>query len=76
MKTINSDPKAFIDNFKKSLSRDNLGEKRSEVYYNIANSYLKLGNRVEAMKYITLLKQQYPNSDWMKKASLLFNLGK
>lgn len=76
MKTINSDPKASIDNFKKSLSRDNLGEKRSEVYYNIANSYLKLGNRVEAMKYITLLKQQYPNSDWMKKASLLFNLGK
>ena len=59
MKNINSNPRAAIDNFKKSLSSEKIQDKKPEIYYNIASSYAKLGNRAEVTKYIRLLKQEF-----------------
>ena len=74
MKNINSNPRVAIDNFKKSLSSEKIQDKKPEIYYNIASSYAKLGNRVEVTKYIRLLKQEFPNSSWAKKSEALSNL--
>ena len=74
MKNINSNPKVAIDNLKKSLSSEKIQDKKPEIYYNIASSYAKLGNRVEVTKYIRLLKQEFPNSSWAKKSEALSNL--
>ena len=74
MKNINSNPKVAIDNFKKSLSSEKIQDKKPEIYYNIASSYAKLGNRAEVTKYIRLLKQEFPNSSWAKKSEALSNL--
>ena len=74
MKNINSNPKAAIDNFKKSLSSEKIQDKKPEIYYNIASSYAKLGNRAEVTKYIRLLKQEFPSSSWTKKSEALSNL--
>lgn len=74
MKNLNSNPKVAIDNLKKSLSSEKIQDKKPEIYYNIASSYTKLGNRVEVTKYIRLLKQEFPNSSWAKKSEALSNL--
>ncbi len=74
MKNLNSNPRVAIDNFKKSLSSEKIQDKKPEIYYNIASSYAKLGNRVEVTKYIRLLKQEFPNSSWAKKSEALSNL--
>ena len=74
MKNLNSNPKVAIDNFKKSLSTEKIQDKKPEIYYNIASSYAKLGNRVEVTKYLRLLKQEFPNSSWTKKSEALSNL--
>ena len=71
MKNINSNPKVAIDNFKKSLSSEKIQDKKPEIYYNIASSYAKLGNRAEVTKYIRLLKQEFPNSEWVKRSEAL-----
>ena len=74
MKNINSNPRVAIDNFKKSLSNEKIQDKKPEIYYNIASSYAKLGNRAEVTKYIRLLKQEFPSSSWTKKSEALSNL--
>ena len=74
MKNLNSNPKVAIDNLKKSLSSEKIQDKKPEIYYNIASSYAKLGNRVEVTKYIRLLKQEFPSSSWTKKSESLSNL--
>ena len=74
MKNLNSNPKVAIDNLKKSLSSEKIQDKKPEIYYNIASSYAKLGNRAEVTKYIRLLKQEFPNSSWTKKSEALSNL--
>lgn len=74
MKNINSNPRVAIDNFKKSLSSEKIQDKKPEIYYNIASSYAKLGNRAEVTKYIRLLKQEFPSSSWTKKSEALSNL--
>ncbi len=74
MKNLNSNPKVAIDNFKKSLSSEKIQDKKPEIYYNIASSYAKLGNRAEVTKYIRLLKQEFPNNSWTKKSEALSNL--
>jgi len=74
MKNLNSNPKVAIDNFKKSLSSEKIQDKKPEIYYNIASSYAKLGNRAEVTKYIRLLKQEFPSSSWTKKSEALSNL--
>ena len=74
MKNINSNPRLAIDNFKKSLSNEKIQDKKPEIYYNIASSYAKLGNRAEVTKYIRLLKQEFPSSSWTKKSEALSNL--
>ena len=74
MKNLNSNPKVAIDNFKKSLSAEKIQDKKPEIYYNIASSYAKLGNRAEVTKYIRLLKQEFPSSSWTKKSEALSNL--
>ncbi|MDO4690946.1 MAG: hypothetical protein Q4A58_06605 [Fusobacterium sp.] len=73
IRNMNSNPKLAIDNFKKSLANEKNKNRRAETYYNIANSYLKLGNKVEALKYLTLIKQEFVGSDWVKKSELLIN---
>lgn len=73
MKSLNSDPKSAIENFKKSLSNEKIQDKKPQIYYNIASSYAKLGNKVEVSKYLRLLKQEFPNSEWAKKAELITN---
>ena len=74
MKNLNSNPRVAIENFKKSLSTEKIQDKKPEIYYNIASSYAKLGNRAEVTKYIRLLKQEFPNSSWAKKSEALSNL--
>ena len=74
MKNLNSNPKVAIDNLKKSLSSEKIQDKKPEIYYNIASSYAKLGNRAEVTKYIRLLKQEFPSSSWTKKSESLSNL--
>ena len=74
MKNINSNPRVAIDNFKKSLSSEKIQDKKPEIYYNIASSYAKLGNKVEVTKYLRLLKQEFPSSSWTKKSEALSNL--
>ena len=74
MKNLNSNPKVVIDNLKKSLSSEKIQDKKPEIYYNIASSYAKLGNRAEVTKYIRLLKQEFPSSSWTKKSEALSNL--
>ena len=71
MKNINSNPRVAIDNFKKSLSNEKIQDKKPEIYYNIASSYAKLGNKVEVTKYLRLLKQEFPNSEWVKRSEAL-----
>ena len=58
MKNLNSNPRVAIENFKKSLSTEKIQDKKPEIYYNIASSYAKLGNKVEVTKYLRLLKQE------------------
>ena len=65
MKNLNSNPRVAIENFKKSLSTEKIQDKKPEIYYNIASSYAKLGNKVEVTKYLRLLKQEFPNSEWV-----------
>ena len=71
MKNLNSNPRVAIENFKKSLSTEKIQDKKPEIYYNIASSYAKLGNKVEVTKYLRLLKQEFPNSEWAKKSEVL-----
>lgn len=71
MKNLDINPKIAIENFKKSLLKDKLISKKADTYYNIAASYLKLGNKVEAIKYISLLKQEFSGTDWVKRAEKL-----
>ena len=71
MKNLNSNPKVAIDNLKKSLSSEKIQDKKPEIYYNIASSYAKLGNKVEVTKYLRLLKQEFPNSEWVKRSEAL-----
>lgn len=73
VKNMKSNPKLAIDNFKKSLASERNSDKRAETYYNLASSYVNLGNKVEALKYLTLLKQESGTSAWAKKAELLLN---
>lgn len=74
MKSLNSNPRVAIENFKKSLSTEKIQDKKPEIYYNIASSYAKLGNKVEVTKYLRLLKQEFPNSEWVKKSEALTKL--
>ena len=74
MKNLNSNPRVAIENFKKSLSTEKIQDKKPEIYYNIASSYAKLGNKVEVTKYLRLLKQEFPNSEWVKKSEALTKL--
>ena len=71
MKNLNSNPRVAIENFKKSLSTAKIQDKKPEIYYNIASSYAKLGNKVEVTKYLRLLKQEFPNSEWVKRSEAL-----
>ena len=71
MKNLNSNPRVAIENFKKSLSNEKIQDKKPEIYYNIASSYAKLGNKVEVTKYLRLLKQEFPNSEWVKRSEAL-----
>ena len=71
MKNLNSNPRVAIENFKKSLSTEKIQDKNPEIYYNIASSYAKLGNKVEVTKYLRLLKQEFPNSEWVKRSEAL-----
>ena len=71
MKNLNSNPRVAIENFKKSLSTEKIQDKKTEIYYNIASSYAKLGNKVEVTKYLRLLKQEFPNSEWVKRSEAL-----
>ena len=71
MKNLNSNPRVAIENFKKSLSTEKIQDKKPEIYYNIASSYAKLGNKVEVTKYLRLLKQEFPNSEWVKRSEAL-----
>ena len=71
MKNLNLNPRVAIENFKKSLSTEKMQDKKPEIYYNIASSYAKLGNKVEVTKYLRLLKQEFPNSEWVKKSEAL-----
>ena len=71
MKNLNSNPRVAIENFKKSLSTEKIQDKKPEIYYNIASSYAKLGNKVEVTKYLRLLKQEFPNSEWAKRSEAL-----
>lgn len=73
IKNMNTNPRIAIDNFKKSLSRERNAERRAETYYNIANSYLKLGNKVEALKYLRLIKQEFSGSEWVQRSDKLIN---
>ena len=59
MKNLNSNPKIAIENFKKSLSTEKMQDKKPEIYYNIASSYVKLGNKVEVTKYLRLHKGHF-----------------
>ena len=74
MKNLNSNPRVAIENFKKSLSTEKIQDKKPEIYYNIASSYAKLGHKVEVTKYLRLLKQEFPNSEWVKKSEALTKL--
>ena len=56
MKNLNSNPKVAIDNLKKSLSSEKIQDKKPEIYYNIASSYAKLGNKVEVTKIFKTIK--------------------
>ena len=71
MKNLNSNPRVAIENLKKSLSTEKIQDKKPEIYYNIASSYAKLGNKVEVTKYLRLLKQEFPNSEWVKRSEAL-----
>ena len=71
MKNLNSNPRVAIENFKKSLSTEKIQDKKPEIYYNIASSYAKLGNKVEVTKYLRLLKQEFPNNEWVKRSEAL-----
>ena len=71
MKNLNSNPRVAIENFKKSLYTEKIQDKKPEIYYNIASSYAKLGNKVEVTKYLRLLKQEFPNSEWVKRSEAL-----
>ena len=71
IKNLNSNPRVAIENFKKSLSTEKIQDKKPEIYYNIASSYAKLGNKVEVTKYLRLLKQEFPNSEWAKRSEAL-----
>ena len=71
MKNLNSNPRVAIENFKKSLSTEKIQDKKPEIYYKIASSYAKLGNKVEVTKYLRLLKQEFPNSEWVKRSEAL-----
>lgn len=71
MKNLNSNPRVAIENFKKSLSTEKIQDKKPEIYYNIASSYAKLGNKVEVTKYLRLLKQEFPNSEWVRRSEAL-----
>ena len=71
MKNLNSNPRVAIENFKKSLSTEKIQDKKPEIYYNIASSYAKLGNKIEVTKYLRLLKQEFPNSEWVKRSEAL-----
>ena len=71
IKNLNSNPRVAIENFKKSLSTEKIQDKKPEIYYNIASSYAKLGNKVEVTKYLRLLKQEFPNSEWVKRSEAI-----
>lgn len=73
LKNMNTNPKLAIDNFKKSLGKERDPNKRAETYYNIANSYLKLGNKFEALKYLKLIKQEFVSNEWVQKSDKLIN---
>ena len=54
-----------------SLSTEKIQDKKPEIYYNIASSYAKLRNKVAVTKYLRLLKQEFPNSEWVKRSEAL-----
>lgn len=66
-----SDPRDKISALKKSLVNTKDKNKKLETYYDIANSYLKLGNKVEAFKYLNLIKQEATGGEVLRKAETL-----
>lgn len=59
-----------VKDFKNSLNLEKNDEKKAEIYYNIGIAYDKLGDREQAVNYLTYVRQNYKNSSWSVKSSL------
>lgn len=60
-----------VNSFQKSLSAQTAkekSEKGAELYYKIASAYNKLNNKAEYKKYLSIVKENYPNTLWGRKA--------
>lgn len=59
-----------VKDFKNSLNLEKNDEKKAEIYYNIGITYDKLGDKEQAVNYLTYVRQNYKNSSWSVKSSL------
>lgn len=59
-----------VKDFKNSLNLEKNDEKKAEIYYNIGIAYDKLGDKEQAVNYLTYVRQNYKNSSWSVKSSL------
>lgn len=59
-----------VKDYKNSLNLEKNDEKKAEIYYNIGMTYDKLGDREQAVNYLTYVRQNYSNSPWSVKSSL------
>lgn len=59
-----------VKDFKNSLNLEKNDEKKAEIYYNIGMTYDKLGDREQAVNYLTYVRQNYKDSPWNVKSSL------
>lgn len=72
-KKLNLNKKNDIKEPKKALIKEKSGNKKAEIYYNLMEKHVKSGDRIKALRYLSLIKQQDPNSEWAKKAEKLAN---
>lgn len=59
-----------VKDYKNSLNLEKNDEKKAEIYYNIGMTYDKLGDKEQAVNYLTYVRQNYKDSSWSVKSSL------
>lgn len=62
-----------ISTYKQMLSKETNFNNKAMLYYKIGREYAKNGNKIQARKYLTIVVQQFKNTQWEKESRKLLD---